>query len=438
MNPAVADAPVSDVDISSGIADVFAESPGGSRSAESQSTSDSVPADIPGGEAPTPPPSTGDAPPSTPPGEGPTAPADSTGYQLTEDGNSYIVPKNDISTLGGFKDYAQKVQARFPTAADAETAHYQAADFRAIRADFLSGEENNINAVLNFFAGNVNGITPEEKAQFQSSFIQMIPKGLDMLKTVSPDTYSKLSTDFAQSEIDAAYQHAAETGSEDDLLAAQMLEWGRTGQYKTELPKQDPAKLAEQQFKTQQEELQRRETAAYNRDFKYFNDTQMDGPKWNAFYSEIEKVLAPVKSKYDATIFEAVKDRLGKEVLKKLDSDYEWSRDHNNDRTALTRGYQTAWRSNQSAEGLRPRIQAYQNDFMARVRRELPSIVAPLLGKATAAQQAAARPANAPRAAQPPAQQPAAPRAPNGQFQKQPANDWDIVEETRKIMQGAR
>jgi len=423
------DAPVSGEDITSGIADVFATAPGGSKDTSSDTT---LQADTPGGEAPSPAPSPAPGSPTTPGGEGPSAVDPNSPYQLSEDGNSYIVPKTEIPVLNGFKEYAQKVQQRFPTANDAEIAHIQAADYRGLRADFLSGDENSIQNVLTYFAGQHQGLNPEERQQFQNSFAMMAQKMPEILKSVNPQAYSQLNERVIHSQIDAAYQKAAETGDETDMLLAQSLDWSQTGQYKTELPKTDPAALAQQQFTAQQQALQAREAAAYNRDFKYFNDTAMDGPKWNAFSAEIAKTLAPVKDKYDPALFEDLQKVIGDKVIKKLKADYEWSRDHNNDRTALERAYKNLWQSNQSSNSLKPRLQAYNNDFMARVRRELPSIAASYLGKATATAVAKTQPA--PKTTSQP-QQPAAPaRNPQGQFQKQTQEPYDIYSDVKAAM----
>lgn len=431
MNPSsVMDAPVSGGDdITAGIANVFAEAPGGSKDTSSDQT---LQADTPGGEAPSPVPSPAPGAPSTPPGEGPSGITDpNSPYQLSEDGNSYIVPKTEIPVLNGFKEYAQKVQQRFPTANDAEIAHIQAADYRGLRADFLSGDENSIQNVLTYFAGQHQGLNPEERQQFQQSFALMAQKMPGILRDVNPQAYSTFKDSVFKPEIEAAYQKAAETGDETDMLLAQSLDWSQTGQYRTELPKTDPAALAQQQFSAQQQALAARETAAYTRDFKYFNDTAMDGPKWGAFKAEIAKTLAPVKDKYDLALFEDLQKVIGYKVVDKLKADYEWSRDHNNDRTALERAYKQLWQNSQPSTSLKPRLQAYNNDFMARVRRELPSIAASYLGKATATAVARTQPAQKPTN-QP---QPAAPvRNQNGQFQKQTPEPYDIYDDVKKAM----
>lgn len=425
------EAPATGGDNFTDIANMFAEAPGGSKS-EADSTETASVETAPVGESA---PDGAVATDATSTGDGATAATDpETGYALSEDGNSYIIPKADFGTLGGYKDYATKVQAMFPTANDAEIARFQASDYRGIRGDFLNGDENSIGNVLSYFAGQHQGLSPEEKQQFQASFSAMIPRGVDMLKTVNPEAYANVSNGISQSIISDAYAKAAETGSQDDLRIAQSIDWYHTGQYKTELPKEDPVQIAalasQKAFEAQQADLQKRETAAYDRDFTSFNTTQMDGPKWSALTTEIERTLAPVKDKYEPAMFKAVQRQVSEDIQANLKADYEWSRDHNIDRNTIVKAYQNAWKNNQSAQFLKPKLQAYQNDFMARVRRDLPSIAASYLGKATASAVAKAAPRTA--SAPPPSQ--AATRASNGQFQKPPAPEpFDVVDSVRSL-----
>lgn len=362
----------------------------------------------PPGEAPTTPPPTPEPESAPPAGEAPTGVT----YQLSPDGTSYLVPKADMGTLNGVKQYAEAVQNRFPTASDAESAYLVSSDFRAIQSDFLSGD---VHHVLNYFAGKDHS-DPTTAAQYRQSFAQMAQKMPDVLKGVDEQAYSKMGDGFVQQRIDAAYQRATESGDAEDLLAAQRLDWGVSGKYKTELPKHDPIKAEQERQDAARKEFEQRETGLMDRDWKSFNQNTLEGPKWQQFHSEIDKALAPIKAKYDPIVFDSVKDKIANSVIDKLKNDFEWARTHENERKALEANYRQLWKGQKPADGLKPRIQAYTNDFMARVRRQLPAIAAPLLSKATASQNAVAQPP--PKPAAPPTTP--VQRAANGQFVPKP------------------
>lgn len=332
-------------------------------------------------------------------------------YQLTEDGNGYIVPKAELATINGMKQYADQVQAHFPTAQDAEIAHKGFSDFKAIMTDYLHGD---VEGVLKFWAGDF-ATDPNYRAESQQAFTRMAEKIPDVLKSINPEAHGKFTENLIQSRVDAAYQRAAESGDKEDLLAAQRLDWGLTGQYKTDLPKHDPMQAERDRLTAQARENETREKALVDRDWTSFNKSTLDGPKWGQFNSEIDKTLAPVKDKFDPIVFEALRDRVSKSLIENLQKDFEFSRNHENERRTLESAYRSLWKQRQSAESLKPRIQAYTNDFMARVRRHLPSIAAPLINKTTASPAVAGQP-------KPPAtppKQPNTPRAANGQFQQQ-------------------
>lgn len=358
------------------------------------------------------------APPATPPAAAP--PAEAGQYKLAPDGSSYLVPKAELPALTGMKQYAEKVQERFPTTNDAELGYLESSDFRAIRSDFLSGDDANLDAVLGYWAGR-DSKDPQEQAQFRESFARMAARMPETLKNVNPDAYQKLGDSFVNSRIESAYARATETGDPEDLLAAQRLDWGHTGRYKTELPKHDPQAAAAAKIAADSKALEQRTAATLNRDWASFNKTSLEGPKWQAFNAEIDKALAPVKDSYDATVFNALRDHIGKALTAKMQEDYEWARNHGNDLNSLQAAYKQRWNQQKNADDLKPSIQTYTNDFMARVRRHLPSIAAPILSKAPAKQAGAN-----PKAAPPANPQPPVERAANGQFQPQKGKFYDL------------
>ena len=342
----------------------------------------------------------------------PAAPAD-TSYQLTPDGTGYVVPKAEFPLLSGAKQYAEKVQERFPTIQDAEVAYLQSSDHNAMMTDFLHGETADVDAMLSHLAG-ANATDPQFRSQSQQAFTRMAERLPEVLKQVNPEAYAKHVNNMFQVEVQAAYEKAAQTGDPKDLLRAQSIEWGKTGRYQIELPKVDPAKAASDAQAAREASIAQRETQLLDRDWSNFNRGTVEGPKWQQFNAAIDAALAPVKAKYTPEIFSAVRDRIASQINDKLKADFDWARMHGNERKVIEASYKQAWKSNQSVDGLNPRIQAYNNDFMARVRRHLPSIAAPILNSATASAVASQK---APQPAAPP-NQPAA-RAANGQFQAQ-------------------
>lgn len=330
-------------------------------------------------------------------------------YQLAPDGNSYLVPKDQLPILNSFKQYAEKTQEWFPSIQDAEVAYKQSSDFGALMQDFTSGGPAETGNVLKFLSGEFAS-DPQIRQQSQQAFARLAEQMPSVLKNINPEAHSKLAATFFQAEVEGAYARAAQTGDPKDLLAAQRLDWGKTGRYKTELPKIDPAKAAADQLAQQQAQFEQRQTQALTRDWNSFNKTEVDGPKWQQFGAELDRVLAPVKGKFTPAIYEAVKENISKQVNDKLQNDFEWARTHGNQRKAIESGYRDAWKTQQPADRLKPSIQAYNNDFMTRVRRYLPAVAAGLINEAT---NTAVQPK--PQAAPP--NQPAA-RAANGQFQQ--------------------
>lgn len=369
--------------------------------------------ETPGGEAPTSPEGPGTPAPGTPPGEAP-------GYQLTEDGANYLVPKAELATFTGVKQYADAVQNRFPTANDAELGYLESSDFRNMRNDYLSGDESNIEAVLGFWSG-ANHNNPQTKAQFQQSFERMATKVPDFLQKVNPEAHGKFVDSIISSQIDAAYQVAAQTGDPIDLQRAQYLEWGATHKVRGEhdpatgVYKYDPKQVQQPKqpdpVDARMKAADEREAAIFNRDWDSFNKAAVDGPKWSAFKAELDKTLAPIQKNYadrgeSPVVFEALRDRVQKDLLAELQKDTQWGQNHEGERRAIQAAYKGLWTKQQPTTSLKDRLQVYNNDFMSRVRRLTPSVVAPLLTKP-------GKP-GAPQPKPPAAQQPG--RAPNGQF----------------------
>lgn len=355
------------------------EYPGGEGPADTQPTPVSDPQ--PGGEAPT------------------------SDYQLSEDGQNYLVPKAELPNLKTLREYNESVQARFPTAQDAEVAHRDATGWRAMNTDFLHGGAGGLDGVLGFLAGR-DASTPEAKAQFQQAFTAMakqLPEA--MAKYVGPEAEHAFASSMVQREIDMAYKIAAQSGDPADLKSAQWLDYGWTGQYKTALPK-GPA--APDPLSAREQALNQRETAIVESQWKSLNDSTIEGPKWQQFNAELDRTLNPVKANYDPAVWKHLREGIAKDLLAKMGEDQNWASTHGNTLRSLQSTFSTRVKAGQgnSINDIKNSAKTYQNDFMMRMRRHLPSIAAPLLRKGQAPAQSAAKTA-APNAR--------APQATNGQ-----------------------
>lgn len=364
--------------------------------------------DAPGGETPV-----GDeAPPAEPaiPAADPNNP-----YALSSDGKGFIVPKTELPQLQGYKQYAEAVQQKFPTPADAEVAYAQSSDFQAILNDLQYGGETELDAVLGFLSG-ANASDPNLQASMRAGFERLASRVPQILSKLNPQAHASHVQSVVQSRVDEMYQRAAETGNPEDLLNAQRLDWGLNGKYKTELEKIDPMKVQQDQLAQQQRAVQQQENQLLERDWSSFNKNSVDGPKWNEFNSLIDKALEPIKASHAPEVFDAVRARIAQQVIDGMQKDYEFARTQNIARTQIQKGYEGAWRNRQTTDALNPRVQAYTANFIARARHILPSVAKPLLDKA------AGKPAAA-KAAAPPQQSPQTSptqRAANEQFRPQP------------------
>jgi hypothetical protein len=335
------------------------------------------------------------------------------GYAVDPQGN-YIVPKHELPQLQAAKTYAEAVQQKFPTAQDAEVAYAQSSDFQAMMNDMQYGADADVDAMLQFLSG-ANAADPQTKASMQSGFERMATRASNMLQKLNPQAFDKHVQGLVQGNIDALYQRWQQTGNEEDKLAYQRASWGHTGQYKTEMTPIDPMQQAQEQLVRQQQSLQAHESQLLERDWTSYNRNSVDGPRWEQFNAEIDTMLKPIKAAYAPEVFGALRDNIASQVLDKMKNDFEFSRTQSISRTQIQKGYEQLWRNRQPADSLKPRIDSYQANFMARARQILPSVAKPLIDKA-AAPRAAAQSKIAPPPRSP--QQPPTSYAANGQPQR--------------------
>lgn len=350
-------------------------------------------------------------------------------YPASPDGSGYILPKQDFDILKGQKEYASAVQEIFPTANDAVIARQEATDLRDMIADYTSNDPTNIDTVLAHWAGG-GETDPMMRQQFQQSFSTMANRMPDTLKQVNPQAYQQLTARFIKEagldayapiaqQTQALYEKAAQTGDPTDFFNAQEWDHKHTGQYQTELKRVDPQETQRQQMEARQREIETRENNLITRDWKNYNESTVSGPKWTQYNSEIARALEPFKSNYEATpgVFDAIKGEINKRLMGKLQDPKNselsnWARNHDLAYKSLEQAFKSVWKSGQPVAQLQQRIQFFQNDFMAKARQFLPSVVKDVIGnnppKATAAPRAGTPAGQQPRT-QPAAARPAQP-----------------------------
>src|ERR1019366_8747869 len=116
----------------------------------------------------------------------------------------------------------------------------------------------------------------------------------------------------------------------------------QSGVYKYDFKKKADAPTAPN---PQQQALEAREQQQYDRDYKYFDSTELHGPMWKDYFSDIDRALAPVKDKYSETAFQDMKDGINKQLLVELNKDLEWSRMNNIERNSILAAHKQMWKN---------------------------------------------------------------------------------------------
>lgn len=349
-------------------------------------------------------------------------------YQLTPDGKAYMVPKAELPQFQAAQKFFQQVSQHFATPQEAQSAAMQSADLRIMSNDWASGTEAGIRQVLNHFAGGDHVTNPQMQQRYQQSFSKMADVMPQMLQQINPQAHQAMAEKFVTSRIDAAYQKAATTGNAEDFKAAQEMDYGFTGKYKTDVSQiqkaPDPqVNAAEQRIR----EFETRQDAALKRDIGQFNQTAVEGAKFTQLGALIDKTLAKVKDRYTEAGYADLKAGVHRELVDTLKSQPEWWTEHQQNWNALMDDYRTTWKQGSPGNGLQPRAQAYIQSFLSRAQRALPQIAQKRVNVATQREQSA-RAANGQFAGQKPAatRQPAQAAAPaaNGQMKRLSPDEW--------------
>lgn len=364
-----------------------------------------------------------ETPVETPGGEAPTAQVEAqptdVPWKMSADGQSYLMPKGELPRLQNALKYSEAVGQIFANPMEAQSAAIQASDMRTLFNDWHFGTPESLRSVMNHLAGS-NHTDPAARAAYQRSFTQMAQMAPEMLRQINPGAYSQFVSSMGKSLTAQMYERAAQTGNQQDFLDAQAMDWALTGQYKTELPKTDPAAQARTQFERERAEFQARQEAGLKRDILSFNQNVVEGAKFAQLGTRIDALLAPVKAKFNDVAYADLKAGIQREAIDSLMKS-EWFTEHKQNFDQLMADYRHTWTQGSPGQGLQPRVQAYINDFLSRASRVLPAIAQKRVNATTQA-----RVGRSPAAPKPAATNRPAPAPSNGQPSARISSDqWD-------------
>lgn len=323
------------------------------------------------------------------------APATPGDYPLSPDGKSYLIPKTDFQSIKGVQQYHTQVSQLFPTPQEAQNAATQASDFRQMSNDWMTGAEPNIDAVMNYFAGgdHIQGSPIQQK--FQQSFMKMAERMPETLSRMNPQAHEAFVNAQVGKAIEMAYEKASTTGNPEDLKRAQELDWGVTGQYKTELPKIDPQVKAQQDFERRQAEFSQQRTQMLDSQLKAYNTEQVEGAKFNEVNGMIDKTLSKIADRYTPIAYKDLKTGIQRELIDAMSGratdtypngipgQREWYAEHKQAFDQLVADFKQSWNPTTPGRGLEQRVTAYRQDYLNRANRILPSIAKPRIETAT-------------------------------------------------------
>ena len=115
-------------------------------------------------------------------------------------------------------------------AREAQSSYYQAADHRAMTNDFMSGDPNLIQGVLNHWAtGGINA-NPLTQQRHQQAFAKMAELAPAMLEKINPQAYEKMLMGNTQKIADFLYNESrCSRTTREDFKRAQGIRLGRDG-----------------------------------------------------------------------------------------------------------------------------------------------------------------------------------------------------------------
>jgi hypothetical protein len=370
-----------------------------------------------------------EAPIDTPVGEAPTVQAEAipsdVPWKLAPDGQSYVLPKAELPKVTNALKYSESVGQIFANQMEAQNAAIQAGDMRTMFNDWHFGTEESLKSVMSHLSG-ANHPDPATRASYQRSFTKMAQMAPDMLRQINPQAYSQFVSSMGKSLTAQMYEKAAQTQNPQDLLDAQSMDWALTGQYQKELPKADPQAQQRSQFEQRERDFYARQDAALKREVVNFNNTAVEGAKFNQLSSRIDALLAPVKGKFNEVAYADLKAGIQREAIDSLMKSTDpamqsWFTEHRQNFDQLMADYRHTWTQGSPGKGLQPRIQAYINDFLSRASRVLPAIAQKRVNATTQARLSRSAPAAKPAGTSRPAPAPS-----NGQpTGRMSSDEWD-------------
>ncbi len=263
-------------------------------------------------------------------------------------------------------------------------------------ADYTSGDPANIDNVLSHFAGN-NASDPYLRDIYRRSFEQLASRAPELLKSINPEAHAKLTSTIAQSvfapKVEAAYQSAAEalaTKGKDSpeyktaIYAAQVLDFGMRGKYEKAPQAKTVVDPRLNDIERREQALQSENNARVEDAFKNFNQSQLDGPKWQQFESVLDEALATIKDKFSPKVFSGIRTEAKNELLAELNKDAAFGASHKAARMRIETAFRQITRNRQDPSVLKNHISAYHNDLLLKARTKVGPIAASILKEATA------------------------------------------------------
>lgn len=357
-------------------------------------------------------------------------------FTKTADGKAYQIPIDRWNQTNEAAKFAAQLQSRFPSVQEAEQAYSAAVDLQQMETDYLYGQNQDAEAVLNHWMGTNcedQNLRSQYEQAFQRTFGERLP---DFLANKSPDLHKSVAIKFAQPYIDSAYQQAAQTGDADDLFRAQAIDYQLTGKFRTDAAaRTEPISPELQAIRNERAELQQMRNTAIDNDWKSADQTMLSGPKWQKFDESIATALKPAEGKFSPRVLGAIKNEVRGELLKQMKSDQDWVKAHNAAYSRIASQFRTARAQGGNGAALKPQIDAHIDNFMSRARQILPGLVKDLVADATA--KAVADNQNKREQAAPrrnlPAQSAA---APNQRGKVQPMSRDQVLADIRNLIAG--
>lgn len=403
------------------------------------------------------------------PGESGDAPAETAEagdvpFERTEDGR-YVIPKDKWDQASADAQFGAKIRERFPTFEDAEQAQNLSQQFDEFSRDWLGGGPNGRQQILDYLSGR-HAPDPSFGAVFQRSFADMVkelpgyvgrsnPAMLQelhqaagaALDQINPGAAQQAHASYLNGLFNDLYSEAVRNNDPVAFRRLQTAQWVISGNYpetmeeaKRGVAVQPP--MARQpiaqpfqgqpQARSTGEDVQQRETALRESQWKIFREGSVDAARGAALDQEIQAAVEPLKANIDPKTLPYVMRGIRQDVVSRLQADQRWLHPHNANIEILKQQFMPlAFEPRQARSATQQYVNAIVSEFRNRLKLVVPSVVreqlSPQPGKPAA--RAAAR------------TQLPAPRTNNGvpppRVNRTPPGTQDNDAEFDKILRGA-